>query len=56
MRAAPDMAGDPELAAIFREHLGETEDHERLVRQRLEARGRSPSRLKEALFKAGGFH
>jgi ferritin-like metal-binding protein YciE len=55
MRAAPDMAGDPVLAAIFREHLAETEDHERLVRQRLEARGRSPSRLKEALFKAGGF-
>jgi ferritin-like metal-binding protein YciE len=55
MRAAPDMAGDPELAAIFREHLTETEHQERLVRERLEARGGSPSRLKEAIFKAGGF-
>jgi ferritin-like metal-binding protein YciE len=55
MRAAPDMAGDPELAASFRAHLAETERHERLTRERLEARGGSPSRLKEAVFKAGGF-
>jgi ferritin-like metal-binding protein YciE len=55
MRAAPDLAGDPELAAAFREHLAETERHERLTRERLEARGGSPSRLKEAVFKAGGF-
>ena len=25
LRAAPDAAGDPELARIFREHLAETE-------------------------------
>ena len=55
MRAAPDLAGDPELAAIFRAHLAETEGHEELTRGRLEARGGSPSRLKEAVFKAGGF-
>src|SRR5918996_6435350 len=55
MRAAPDMAGDPELAAIFRAHLADTEGHEELTRARLEARGGSPSRLKEAVFKAGGF-
>jgi ferritin-like metal-binding protein YciE len=55
MRAAPDMAGDPELAAAFKAHLAETEGHEELTRARLEARGGSPSRLKEAVFKAGGF-
>jgi ferritin-like metal-binding protein YciE len=55
MRAAPDMADDAQLAAIFREHLAETEGHEQLVRSRLEARGESPSRVKEAVFKAGGF-
>jgi ferritin-like metal-binding protein YciE len=55
MRAAPDMAGDPELAEAFRRHLAETERHEQLTLERLEARGRSPSRLKEAVFKAGGF-
>jgi ferritin-like metal-binding protein YciE len=55
MRAAPDLVGDPELAAAFRDHLAETEGHEELTRARLEARGGSPSRLKEAVFKAGGF-
>src|SRR5918998_744714 len=55
MRAAPGLAGDPQLAAAFREHLAETERHEQLIRRRLEARGGSPSRLKEAVFKAGGF-
>jgi ferritin-like metal-binding protein YciE len=55
MRAAPDMAGDPQLAEAFRAHLAETERHEQLTRERLEARGGSPSRLKEAVFKAGGF-
>ena len=28
MRAAPDLAGDPELAEAFRVHLRETERHE----------------------------
>jgi ferritin-like metal-binding protein YciE len=55
MRAAPDLVGDAELAAIFRDHLAETEGHEELTRARLEARGGAPSRLKEAVFKAGGF-
>src|SRR3954452_20021996 len=55
MRTAPDIAGDPGLAEAFRRHLTETERHERLTRERLEARGGSPSRLKEAVFKAGGF-
>jgi ferritin-like metal-binding protein YciE len=49
------MAGDPELAEAFRRHLAETERHEQLVRERLEARGDSPARLKDAVFKAGGF-
>jgi ferritin-like metal-binding protein YciE len=47
MRAAPDLAGDEDLAAAFRAHLGETERHEQLVRARLEARGASPARLKD---------
>jgi ferritin-like metal-binding protein YciE len=47
MTAAPEMAGDPELSAAFRAHLEETEDHERLIRERLEARGASPSTVKD---------
>ncbi len=47
MRAAPDLAGDPELAEAFRVHLRETERHEELVRARLEARDTAPSRIKD---------
>ncbi len=47
MTAAPEMAGDPELSAAFQAHLGETEEHERLVRERLEARGASPATIKD---------
>ncbi len=54
LRAAPDIAGDPELAEVFRRHLAETENQERLVRERLEARGAAPSKLKEVVMRAGG--
>jgi ferritin-like metal-binding protein YciE len=54
MRLAPRIAHDEALAAVFREHWAETEGHERRTRERLEARGGSPSRLKEAVMKAGG--
>jgi ferritin-like metal-binding protein YciE len=54
LRTAPRIAGDPELAAAFREHLTETEGHERLVRGRLEAHGARPSAVKELVMKAGG--
>jgi ferritin-like metal-binding protein YciE len=54
MKAAPKLAGDPELAEAFRRHEAETERHEELVRGRLEARGAKPSRIKDAVFKAGG--
>jgi ferritin-like metal-binding protein YciE len=48
MRSAPDMAGDPQLAEIFRAHEAETEEHKRLVEERLEAHGASPNKLKDA--------
>ena len=54
MRAAPDLAGDPALADAFRVHRDETERHERLVRERLDAHGASPSRVKDAVMAAGG--
>jgi ferritin-like metal-binding protein YciE len=47
MRAAPDMAGDPALADAFRAHETETEEHKRLIEQRLEAHGESPNKLKD---------
>jgi ferritin-like metal-binding protein YciE len=55
LRLAPRIAGSGELSRIFREHLAETERHERLVRERLEAHEADPSRLKDLAGKAGGF-
>jgi ferritin-like metal-binding protein YciE len=54
MVVAPRMAGDPELARAFREHLDETRDQERRVRERLAARGADPSRVKDLAGRAGG--
>jgi ferritin-like metal-binding protein YciE len=54
MRVAPRMARDPQLARAFREHIVETEVQERLVRERLAARGADPSRLKDIAGRAGG--
>lgn len=54
LRAAPDIAGEPRLAAALGDHLSESEEHERLVRGRLEAHGGSPSKLKDAVMKASG--
>ncbi|MFL5886192.1 MAG: ferritin-like domain-containing protein [Thermoleophilaceae bacterium] len=54
LRTAPDIAGDPEISKIFEEHLTETEEQERLVRERLAAREGSPSRIKDAVMAAGG--
>src|SRR5918992_758593 len=45
LRAAPKIAGDEELARVFSEHLEETEEQERRVRERLEARDASTSKL-----------
>jgi ferritin-like metal-binding protein YciE len=49
MRAAPRIAGDAKLADAFSAHLAETERHEQLVRERLDAHGASPSRLEDLL-------
>jgi ferritin-like metal-binding protein YciE len=54
MRTAPDIAGEPSLSAAFAEHLTETERHERLVRDRLEARGAKPSKVKDIIMALGG--
>src|SRR3954449_4705358 len=54
LRGAPEAAGDPELAAIFRDHLAETENHERAIRRRLEAHGEGSSTIKDLLMRVGG--
>jgi ferritin-like metal-binding protein YciE/nucleoside-diphosphate-sugar epimerase len=55
LRAAPKIAGDERLCQAFEQHLVETEDQERRVRERLEALGGEPSKLKDAAGAAGGW-
>jgi ferritin-like metal-binding protein YciE len=54
LRRAPEIAGDPQLARIFSEHLTETERQESLVRTRLQAHAATPSTVKDTAGKAGG--
>jgi ferritin-like metal-binding protein YciE len=54
LRAAPEAAGDPQIADVFQAHLVETEGHERAVRRRLEERDSDPSSLKDLLMRVGG--
>src|SRR3954466_5946131 len=51
MKAAPKLAGDEDLAKMYEQHEHETEEHKRLVEERLEAHGASRSLLKDV---AGG--
>jgi len=55
MKAAPRIAGDERLSAVFREHLDETDEQKRLVEQALEARGADTSTLKDIAGRVGGW-
>jgi ferritin-like metal-binding protein YciE len=55
MRLAPRVAGDPELAALFRAHLEETRRHEQTIREELTRRGGSPNPVKDAAGRVGGW-
>jgi ferritin-like metal-binding protein YciE len=50
------LAGTDELAAAYEEHRSETERHQQLVAARLEARGASPSKLKDAALTLGALN
>jgi ferritin-like metal-binding protein YciE len=54
LKMAPRVAGHPKLEQAFKEHLAETEGQERVVDQRLEAHGASPSKIKDTVMAAGG--
>ena len=55
LEGGPKIAGDPELARLFEEHLAETREQERRVTDRLETRGASPSRAQDAALRVSGF-
>jgi ferritin-like metal-binding protein YciE len=50
------LAEDEGLAAIFEEHLGQTREQRLRVESRIEARGTSPSRLKDLALRGGAFN
>jgi ferritin-like metal-binding protein YciE len=56
LEKAPAMAGDPELEALYREHLEETREQQRRVADRLRALDGSPSRLKDAAMRLGALN
>ena len=56
LRTAPQIAKDGELARVYAEHYTETQVQERRVRERLEARGSSPSLIKDIGMRLGGFN
>jgi ferritin-like metal-binding protein YciE len=47
LRTGLEAVNDEPLARVLREHLTESEEHERLVRARLQALDASPSKLKD---------
>jgi ferritin-like metal-binding protein YciE len=55
LRLAPRVAGDPELRHVFADHLRETEDQERRVREQLQRRGAAPSAVKDVAGRVGGW-
>jgi ferritin-like metal-binding protein YciE len=50
------IVGDGAVATLFEEHLAETRDQQERVRARLEARGSSPSAIKDIGMRLGGFN
>jgi ferritin-like metal-binding protein YciE len=55
LRLAPRIAGDRELARVFADHLRETEEQERLVREQIGRRGAKPSAIKDVAGRVGGW-
>ena len=55
LKLAPRVAGDAELRRMYADHLRETEDQERLVREQLERRAAAPSTVKDVAGRVGGW-
>jgi ferritin-like metal-binding protein YciE len=57
LEKAPGMVEDPQLAAIFSDHLAETRDHVELIAARIEAvGGGGPNRLQDAVMRLGALN
>jgi ferritin-like metal-binding protein YciE len=56
LERAPRLVDDPQLEAIFDDHLAETREHEELVQSRLKALGGDSSSLKDAAMRLGALN
>ncbi len=56
LAASPALVKDDELKALFSEHHAQTKEHEQRIKERLEARGASTSKLKDAALRLGGLN
>jgi ferritin-like metal-binding protein YciE len=56
LEAGPAIAGFDALAAVFREHLEQTREHQRLVDERLSALGSGPGRFQAGALRAGALN
>jgi UDP-glucose 4-epimerase len=54
LEMAPKIVDDAELKELFGRHLRESEEHELMLRERLEARGLGPAKAKDAALRIGG--
>jgi ferritin-like metal-binding protein YciE len=56
LEGGPKIVGQGRVAALFEQHLAETRDQQDRVGARLEARGSSPSKIKDLGMRLGGFN
>jgi ferritin-like metal-binding protein YciE len=56
LQMSPKVAGVPELARLFEDHLEQSREQQSLVAARLEAHDEGPSRLKDAVLRVGGLN
>jgi ferritin-like metal-binding protein YciE len=54
LRMAPSIAGQDALAGVLEAHEAETERHAQAIRERLDAHGDGPSKVKDTVMRAGG--
>jgi ferritin-like metal-binding protein YciE len=53
LERASELAGDEQLQQLYKDHLEETQEHERLVRERIEAYDHEPSPIKDLTMRSG---
>ena len=56
LEAGPRIAEFEELEVLFRDHLEETREHQRLVEERLQELGSGPSRFESAAMRIGALN